>query len=84
MKRSADEVALVPAALATVTSTVPGAAGAVVAVIDVSELTVKVLAAVAPKLTAVALAKPLPVMVTDVPPAVVPAFGLMAVTAGAP
>ncbi len=73
-----------PSALATVTSTVPAAAAAVVAVIEVSESTVKVLAAVAPKLTAVALAKPLPVMVTDVPPADGPAVGAMAVTTGGP
>ena len=33
-------------------------------------------AAVVPKLTAVAPVKPVPVMVTEVPPAVGPAFGL--------
>ncbi len=84
VNRSAAEVALVPAALATVTCTGPAVAASVVAVIDVSELTVNELAAVAPNLTAVALANPEPVMVTDVPPAVEPAFGLTAVTSGTP
>ncbi len=84
MNWSADEVALVPASLATVTSTVPAAAGFVVAVMDVSELTVKLDAAVAPKLTAVALVSPVPVMVTTVPPVVGPAPGLTAVTVGDP
>ena len=36
----------------------------------------KVVAAVVPKSTAVALVKSVPVMVTEVPPAVGPAFGL--------
>ena len=53
-----------------------------VAVIWVSETTVKVAAAV-PKSTAVAPVKSVPVMVTEVPPAVGPAFGLTEVTVGA-
>ena len=43
----------------------------------------KLVAAVAPKLTAVAPVKPVPVMVTEVPPASGPAVGLTAVTVGA-
>ncbi len=51
--------------------------------IEVSELTVKLVAALAPKSTAVAPVNPVPVMVTDVPPAAGPVFGLTAVTVGA-
>ena len=77
-------VALVPPAVVTVMSTVPAAWAGVVAVMDVALLTVKLVAAVPPKLTAVAPVNPVPVMVTDVPPAVVPLFGLTLVTVGAP
>ena len=76
-------VALVPPAVVTVTSTVPAPSAGEVAVIDVALLTVKPAAAVPPKLTAVAPVKPVPVIVTDVPPAVVPLFGLTLVTVGA-
>jgi hypothetical protein len=51
-------------------------------VIEVAELTVKLVAAVDPKLTAVAPVKLVPVTVTEVPPAGVPATGLTAVTVG--
>ena len=78
------EVAEVPAALVAVISTVPAASAGEVAVIWVSELMVKLVAAVLPKLTAVTLIKPEPVIVTDVPPAVVPAAGLTDVMTGAP
>ena len=57
-------------------STVPALWAGEVAVIDVALLTVNVAAAVAPKLTAVAPVKPVPVIVTDVPPAVGPFVGL--------
>ena len=53
------------------------------AVICVAELTVTLVAAIVPKSTAVAPVKPVPVIVTDVPPLVGPAAGLMPVTAGA-
>jgi hypothetical protein len=75
-------VALVPPGVVTVTSTVPAACAGAVAVIDVSLLTVKVVAAVAPKLTALAPVKPVPVMVTLFPPAVDPLLGFTFVTAG--
>ena len=65
------------------TSTVPAPAGEV-AVIEVAELTVKLVALVAPNFTALALDSEVPVMVTDVPPVVGPAFGATDVTAGAP
>ena len=64
------------------TSTVPVPAGEV-AVIDVAELTVKLVALVAPNFTAVAPVKLVPAMVTDVPPAVGPDVGEIDVTVGA-
>ena len=79
---SADDGANAPSAVTTVTSTVPVPTG-LVATIWVSELTVKLLAASAPKSTAVAPVKPVPVIVTDVPPAKGPFVGLIPVTAGA-
>ncbi len=69
---SALEVEEVPALVVTVISTVPVANAGAVAVICVSESTVNAAAAVVPNLTAVAEVKPLPVMLTMVPPAVVP------------
>ena len=65
--------------MVTVTSTVPVPAG-LVAVICVSELIVKLFAATVPKFTPVASVKPVPVIVTDVPPATGPPAGLMPVT----
>ena len=75
-------MALVPPAVVTRTSTVPVPAGAV-AVICVALLTVKPVAAVAPKVTAVVPPKPVPVMVTVPPPVAGPAVGEMLVTVGA-
>ena len=72
-----------PPMVVTLTSTVPVPAGEV-AVIDVAELTVKPVAGVAPNATAVAPVKPVPVMVTDVPPASGPAVGDIEVTVGGP
>ena len=63
------------------TSTVPVPAGAV-AVIEVAELTVKPVALVTPNFTADAPMKPVPVIVTDVPPAVGPDVGEIDVTLG--
>jgi hypothetical protein len=78
---SAGEVADVPPAVVTVMSTVPVPAGEV-AVIEVAELAVKLVALVVPNLTAVAPVRLVPVMVTDVPPAKGPDVGEMAVTVG--
>jgi hypothetical protein len=75
-------VAEVPPGVATVTSTVPASPAGEVAVTLVSLTTVNEVAAVLPKLTAVAPVNPLPVMVTTVPPAIGPALGRTAVTAG--
>ena len=64
------------------TSTVPVPAGAV-ALIDVALFTVKVVAADAPKVTAVAPVKLAPVIVIDVPPADGPLVGDRLLTVGA-
>ena len=65
-----------PAPVVTATSTVPAACAGVVAVICVTLFTVK-LAAVPPNVTPVVTpVKPVPVMVTLVPPLVGPVFGL--------
>jgi hypothetical protein len=52
-------------------------------VIDVSLFTVNVVADEPPKLTADAPVNPVPVIVTEVPPAVEPVFGFTFVTVGA-
>ena len=75
-------VALVPLPVVTRTLTVPVPAGDV-AVIEVALLTVKLAAGVAPKLTALAPVKSVPVIATLVPPAAGPVAGEMEVTAGA-
>ena len=70
MNWSAGLVALVPAGVVTVTSTVPEPAGAV-AVMEVALFTVTVGGrGVDPNFTPVAPVKLVPVMVTEVPPAV--------------
>ena len=81
MKRSDALAPLVPAAVATVTSTVP-APGGDVAVIWFRLLTVKPVAAAEPNETPVTLMKLVPVTTTEVPPAVVPALGATPVTVG--
>ena len=68
--------------MVTVTATVPVPAGEL-AVIDVAELTVTEPAAVPPNLTVSPDAKPVPVIVTLVPPAVGPLVGAMPDTVGA-
>src|SRR6202165_1452048 len=79
---SAELVALVPAGAVTVTSTVPAASAGEVAVMEVAEFTTKVVAAVEPKLTAVAPVRLVPVIMALVPPAVGPELGLTLVTVG--
>jgi hypothetical protein len=63
---------LVPTGVVTVTSTGPSACAGVTVVIEVSLLTIKFEAFVAPYLTLVAPVKPVPVTVTFWPPALVP------------
>ena len=76
-------MALVPPGVVTVTSTVPALPAGAVAVMLVALLIVKLVAAVEPNLTAVAPVRLVPVIVTDVPPPVGPAVGLICVTVGA-
>ena len=72
-----------PTGVVTVTFTVPAAPAGAVAVIEVEETTVKLVAGFPePKSTAVAPVKFVPVMVTLVPAVVGPAAGLTAVTVG--
>jgi hypothetical protein len=76
-------VTLVPPAVVTVRSTVPAVPAGAVAVIWVALFTVKVVALVPPNWTAVAPVKFVPVIVTAVPPVVVPLVGVIPVMVGA-
>jgi hypothetical protein len=67
----------------TVTSTVPALPAGLAVVICVAELTAKDAAAMPPKFTTEAPLKFVPVITTEVPPAVDPLLGLTAVTVGA-
>ena len=69
--------------LVTTTFTVPAAWAGVVAAIDVLLTTRTPVAAVLPRLTVNPDRKPVPVMVTEVPPSAVPVLGVVEVTAGA-
>ena len=68
--------------LVTVTVTAPAAPAAVVAVIVVLFTTTTLVADPLPNVTVAPAAKFVPVIVTDVPPAVVPPFGLTLLTVG--
>jgi hypothetical protein len=76
------EVAEVPPAEVTVMSTVPADSAGLVAVIWVDELMASPLAPTAPKVTAVADDRLVPVMTTLVPPPSGPATGVTEVTTG--
>jgi hypothetical protein len=67
----------------TTTLTTPAEWAGAVAVIDVPLTTVTPVAAVPPKLTVAPARKPVPVMVTAVPPLAVPVLGAIEVTVGA-
>ena len=73
----------VPPVVVTRTSTVAADSAGEVAVMEVALFTVKLVAATVPNLTALAPVKLVPVMVTAVPPAVLPELGLTPVTVGA-
>jgi hypothetical protein len=75
------EAVVPPTGLVTAMSTVPTPDGAV-ARIEPSELTTKIVALTVPNVTAVTPLKPLPVMLTFVPPPSGPALGLTAVITG--
>jgi hypothetical protein len=79
---SAGDVPDVPLAVFTVTSTTPTAWAGAVTVIEVSEFTVKLVAAAVPKWMALAPVKPLPLIVTTVPPPLGPVAGVTPVTTG--
>ena len=67
------EIALVPPGVVTVTSTIPVVpAGGAVTVICVLLTTIKFVAVLVPNLTSVAPVKPVPVMVTLLPPVYTP------------
>jgi hypothetical protein len=72
----------VPAVVVTVTVTVPATCGFVTAFTVVGDVMVKLAAAVESKCTDVVVYNPVPVMVTVVPPLVVPVSGLRVVTVG--
>ena len=69
----------VPPGAVTLISTIPAEPAGTVAVIWVALFTVKLVAATVPKVTADALVKPVPVIVTEVPPPVAPLEGEMLV-----
>jgi hypothetical protein len=83
VKWSADEVAEVPPPVVTVTSTCPAARAGEFTVIVVELTTTTPVPAVPPKLTVAPVTKSVPVIVTDVRPAVEPWLGLTAETVGA-
>src|SRR5439155_2405762 len=69
-----------PPLVVTITSTVPGDSSGDSAVIEVDEFTTTPVAAPAPNATEAPVMKPVPVIVTDVLPAVGPEFGTTDVT----
>ena len=83
MKVSAPLVGDVPVGVVTVTSTGPDDPAGDTAVKMVDEVALTDVAATEPNLTAVTPLKPLPVTVTEVPPAVEPVLGLTEETVGA-
>ena len=83
MNSSAVTVALVPYEVVTKTLCNAATWAGETAVISVAETTVKLPARTVPKMTLVAPEKPVPVIVTVVPPDVGPELGDTAATAGA-
>ena len=82
MNLSAADVALVPPGVVTVTSTVPAAPAGDVMERDVGEATTNPVPATVPNFTTVAPVNPVPVTVTEIPPANGPAAGEIPVTVG--
>ena len=76
-------VPLLASVFVTTTLTAPATCAGVVAVIDVLPTTFTLVAAAPPRLTVAPARKPVPVMVTEVPPAAGPAFGVIEPTVGA-
>ena len=69
--------------MVTVTVAAPATCAGVMAVIEVLLTTFTAVAAVPPRLTVAPARKPVPVIVTAVPPATGPAFGVIELTVGA-
>ena len=82
LKRSAEAMGLVPAGVVTRTFTVPAASAGEAAVIEVDDVTLKLFALTEPKLTAVAPARSVPVIVTLVAPDTGPLLGVTFVILG--
>jgi hypothetical protein len=80
---SALDVDDVPLGVTTVICQVPAGKPGAVAMMALSEIIVKLVAAVLPKLTALAPVKPVPRMATTAPPAVLPELSEMLLTDGA-
>ena len=76
-------VSLCESVLVTTTLTAPAECAAVVAVMEVELTTVTPVADVPPRLTVAPAEKPVPVIVTDVPPLVLPEVGEIELTVGA-
>ena len=76
-------VLLCPSVLVTTTFTAPATWAAVVAVIELLLATFTLVAAVPPNVTLAPDRNPVPVMLIDVPPAVVPEVGEIALIVGA-
>ena len=76
-------MALVALGVTTVTSMAPAVPAGEVAVSEVGEVTESEVAGTEPKSTALAPVNPVPVMVTEVPPARGPDRGLSKLTTGA-
>ena len=72
-----------PPTVVTVISTAPALPAGEMAVIELAEFTVKLVAAVEPNFRAVAPLKFVPAMLTEVLPAVLPLVGEMELTVGA-
>ena len=81
---SAELVALVPPGVVTLTSCAPAVPAGETAMICVGEIGVTTAALDPPNLTALGLARFVPVIVTTVPPSVGPDVGLTPVTVGCP
>jgi hypothetical protein len=79
---SAVLVALVPPVVVTVRSTVPAVPAGLVALIEVALFKVKLAALVVPNFTVIGRAKFVPVIVTTVPPPVLPAVGVIVAMVG--
>ena len=77
-----DRVPLCSSRFVTTTSTAPALCAGVVAVIDVLFTTVTLVAGVSPRITIAPAWKPVPMILTAVPPLADPEVGEMAVTVG--